>query len=99
RSVSLRANGTASLAHNKAERRNGLTLYTRRYPYGPLFAHAVGYNTVGDGHTALELAETPSLTASNPAPATVISNIGSTLRGETVTGDNVITSLSKPAQR
>jgi cell division protein FtsI/penicillin-binding protein 2 len=54
---------------------------------------------VGDGRTALELAENPYLTASNSDLATVISNIGSTLRGETVTGDNVITSLSVPAQR
>ena len=80
-------------------RRDGLTLYTRRYPFGPLFAHAVGYNTVGDGRTALELAENPYLTASNSNLATVISNLGSTLRGETVTGDNVVTSLSVPAQR
>ena len=99
RGLILASNGKTVLAHNKAERRNGLTLYTRRYPYGPLFAHAVGYNTVGDGRTALELAENPYLTASNSDLATVISNIGSTLRGETVTGDNVITSLSVPAQR
>jgi len=99
RGLILASDGKTVLAHNRAERRNGLTLYTRRYPYGPLFAHAVGYNTVGDGRTALELAENPYLTASNSDLATVISNLGSTLRGETVTGDNVITSLSKPAQK
>jgi peptidoglycan glycosyltransferase len=99
RGLILAANGKTVLAHNEAEHHNGLTLYTRRYPFGPLFAHAVGYNTVGDGRTALELAENPYLTASNSDLATVISNIGSTLRGETVTGDNVITSLSVPAQK
>ena len=48
---------------------------------------------------ALELAENPYLTASNSDLATVISRVGSALQGETVTGDNVVTSLSVPAQR
>ena len=96
RGLILASNGRTVLARNHPVHQNGLTLYTRRYPFGPLFAHAVGYNTVGDGRTALELAENPYLTASNSDLATVISNLGSTLRGETVTGDNVITSLSVP---
>ncbi len=99
RGLILASNGKTVLARNHAVRQNGLTLYTRRYPFGPLFAHAVGYNTVGSGRTALELAENPYLTASNSDLATVISNLGSTLRGETVTGDNVVTSLSVPAQK
>ena len=36
-----------------AVHKDGQTLYTRRYPFGPLFAHAVGYNTVGDGRTGI----------------------------------------------
>jgi peptidoglycan glycosyltransferase len=99
RGLILASNGRTVLARNHPVRRDGLTLYTRRYPYRALFAHAVGYNTVGDGRTALELAENPYLTASNSDLATVISNLGSTLRGETVTGDNVVTSLSVPAQK
>ena len=99
RGLILASNGKTVLARNHAVHQNGLTLYTRRYPFGPLFAHAVGYNTVGSGRTALELAENPYLTASNSDLATVISNLGSTLRGETVTGDNVVTSLSVPAQK
>ena len=93
------ANGKTVLAENHSKRENGLTLYLRRYPFGPLFAHAVGYNTVGNGRTALELAENDYLTASNADLATVISNIGSELRGETVTGDDLVTSLSVPAQK
>jgi penicillin-binding protein A len=93
------SNGRTVLASDHARRRNGLTFYLRRYPLGPLFAHAVGYNTVGDGRTALELAENDYLTASNADLATVVSNLGSQLRGENVTGDNLITSLSVPAQR
>jgi peptidoglycan glycosyltransferase len=93
------ANGRTVLAANHERRRNGLNLFLRRYPFGPLFAHAVGYNTVGNGRTALELAENDYLTASNSDLATVVSRIGSELQGETVTGDNVVTSLSVPAQR
>ncbi len=99
RGLILAANGRQVLARNHAVHAGGLTLYERRYPYNALFAHAVGYNTVGDGRTGLELAENPYLTASNSDLATVISNLGSTLRGETVTGNNVITSLSVPAQK
>ena len=99
RGLILAANGRTVLARNHAVHQGGLTLYERRYPFGPLFAHAVGYNTVGDGRTGLELAENPYLTASNSDLATVISNLSSTLRGETVAGNNVMTSLSVPAQK
>jgi penicillin-binding protein A len=99
RGLILASNGKTVLARNRAVHKDGLTLYTRRYPFGALFAHAVGYNTVGDGRTALELAENDYLTASNSNLANLISNLGSTLRGETVTGDNVITSLNVKAQQ
>ncbi len=99
RGLILASDGKTVLARNHPVRKDGLTLYTRRYPFGALFAHAVGYNTVGDGRTALELAENPYLTASNSNLANLISNIGATIRGETVTGDNVITSLNVAAQK
>ena len=87
------SNGRTILASNHEKRRNGLTLFLRHYPYGPLFAHAVGYNTVGNGRTGIELAENDYLTASNSDLATVVSRIGSEIQGETVTGYNVVTSL------
>ena len=93
------SNGRTVLTENHPRRRGGLTLYLRSYPLDDLFAHAVGYNTVGNGRTALELAENDYLTASNSDLATVVSRIGSELQGETVTGDDVVTSLSVPAQR
>jgi penicillin-binding protein A len=99
RGLILASDGKTALTRNRAVHKDGLTLYTRRYPFGALFAHAVGYNTVGDGRTALELAENDYLTASNSNLANLISNLGSTLRGETVTGDNVVTSLNVDAQR
>ena len=83
---------------NHAVRRDGLTHVHAPLPVRPAVLPCLGYNTVGDGRTGLELAENPYLTASNSNLSTVISNLGSTLQGETVTGDNVITSLSVPAQ-
>ena len=35
------------LARNREREVDGRTLYFRRYPYGPLTAHVVGYSTVG----------------------------------------------------
>jgi peptidoglycan glycosyltransferase len=71
------SNGQTVLAANHERRRNGLNIFLRRYPFGPLFAHAVGYNTVGNGRTGLELAENDYLTASNSDLSTVVSRIGS----------------------
>ena len=43
------ANGHTVLATNVLRHKNGLNIYLRRYPLGPLFGHPVGYNTVGSG--------------------------------------------------
>ena len=42
------------LARNRERDVAGKTLYFRRYPYGPLTAHVVGYSTVGRSRTGLE---------------------------------------------
>ncbi|MDX6553758.1 MAG: penicillin-binding protein [Gaiellales bacterium] len=93
------ADGKTVIARNVKQRRNGLDIYLRRYPFGSLFGHPVGYNTIGQGRTELELSENDYLTASNADLSTVIGRIGDTLQGQTVTGNNLITSLSVPAQR
>jgi peptidoglycan glycosyltransferase len=98
RGLIFAANGRTVLARNKRGRKDGFTVYTRVYPQKGLFAHAVGYNTVDEGRTGIELSYNDYLTASNADLATQLENLGDTLRGETVTGDNLITSLSVPAQ-
>jgi penicillin-binding protein A len=93
------SNGRIVLARNKQRKRDGFTIYTRVYPYGPLFAHVIGYNTMDQGRSGLELSANDFLTASNANLATQLRNIGDALQGQTVTGDNLVTSLSVPAQR
>jgi peptidoglycan glycosyltransferase len=99
RGLILASDGRTVLARNRRVRRDGLTLYTRVYPLAGLFAHVVGYNTIQQGRTGLELSENDYLTASNANLATEIQNLGDSLRGETITGDNLVTSLSLAAQR
>jgi peptidoglycan glycosyltransferase len=93
------SNGHTVLADNVQRHKNGLTIYLRRYPMGPLFGHPVGYNTIGSGRSGLELSENDYLTSSNADLSTVLGNLGDRLQGQTVTGNNLITSLSVPAQR
>jgi len=93
------ANGHTLLARNVRREKNGLAIYLRRYPFGPLFGHPVGYNTVGSGRSGLEQSWNDYLTASNADLSTVLGRLGDRLQGQTVTGNNLITSLSLPAQR
>jgi len=99
RGVIYASNGRTVLADNVQRRKNGLTIYLRRYPLGPLFGHPVGYNTIGSGRSGLELSENDYLTSSNADLSTVLGNLGDRLQGQTVTGNNLVTSLSVPAQR
>jgi len=99
RGLILAANGHTVLATNTEHTKDGLNVFLRRYPLGPLFGHPIGYNTVGSGRSGLELSQNDYLTASNADLSTVLGRIGDTLQGETVTGNNVVTSLSVPAQR
>jgi peptidoglycan glycosyltransferase len=98
RGLILASNGRTVLAANRKVRRNGQDLYLRRYPLGGLFAAPVGYNTPGQGRTGLELAENDYLTASNRDLSTLFEGLGERITGQTVTGNNIVTSLSVPAQ-
>jgi penicillin-binding protein A len=99
RGLVLSDGGKTPLAANRKVVRNGQTLYLRRYPTGPLYAHAVGYSTVGQSRTGLELQYNDYLTASNADLATLFTRLGDRIAGRTVTGDNLQTSLSPAAQR
>jgi penicillin-binding protein A len=99
RGLIFAADGHTVLARNHAQRRDGFTIYTRVYPFHGLFAHALGYNTIDQGRSGLELSYNDFLTASNSDLSTELSNLGDTLRGITVTGDNLVTSLSVPTER
>jgi penicillin-binding protein A len=86
------------LARNRERVVDGRTLYFRRYPYGPLTAHVVGYSTVGRSRTGLERSLNDYLTASNANLSTVVDKALDELRGKTVRGNNVLTTIDLGAQ-
>ena len=86
------------LARNREREVEGRTLFFRRYPYGPLAAHVVGYSTVGRSRTGLERSLNDYLTASNSSLSTVFDKTLDELRGKPVQGNDVVTTLDLDAQ-
>jgi peptidoglycan glycosyltransferase len=86
------------LARNRERVIEGRTLFFRRYPYGPLAAHVVGYSTVGRSRTGLERSLNDFLTASNSNLSTVFDKTLDELRGKPIQGNNVVTTLDLDAQ-
>ena len=86
------------LARNRERVIDGRTLFFRRYPYGPLAAHVVGYSTVGRSRTGLERSLNDFLTASNSNLSTVFDKTLDELRGKPIQGNDVVTTLALDAQ-
>jgi penicillin-binding protein A len=86
------------LARNRQRVIDGRTLFFRRYPYGPLAAHVVGYSTVGRSRTGLERSLNDFLTASNSSLSTVFDKTLDELRGKPIQGNDVVTTLDLDAQ-
>jgi penicillin-binding protein A len=86
------------LARNRERVVDGRTLFFRRYPYGPLAAHVVGYSTVGRSRTGLERSLNDFLTASNSNLSTVFDKTLDELRGKPIQGNDVVTTLDLDAQ-
>jgi peptidoglycan glycosyltransferase len=86
------------LARNRERVIDGRTLFFRRYPYGPLAAHVVGYSTVGRSRTGLERSLNDFLTASNSSLSTVFDKTLDELRGRPIQGNDVVTTLDLDAQ-
>jgi peptidoglycan glycosyltransferase len=86
------------LARNREREIDGKTLFFRRYPYGPLAAHVVGYSTVGRSRTGLERSLNDYLTASNSNLSTLVDKTLDELRGKPIQGNNVVTNLDLDAQ-
>ncbi len=70
-------------------------VYTRRYPSGGLFAHAIGYSYTNLGRAGLERSDNDDLTGKRSE----ITSIVDELRGRQREGDNVRTTLDPAAQR
>ncbi len=87
------------LARNVERTVDGKTLFFRRYPYGRLAAHVVGYSTAGRSRTGLERSLNDYLTASNANLSTLVDKALDELRGKPVEGNNVVLNLDLDAQR
>jgi peptidoglycan glycosyltransferase len=92
------SDGKTLLATNVSKRVGGQTLYFRRYPAGPLFAHVVGYSTETKNQTGLEESYNDYLTASNSNLDTVFHATIDKLKGSTITGNNLILSIRPGVQ-
>lgn len=86
------------LARNVEREVESKALFFRRYPYGPLAAHVVGYSTVGRSRTGLERSLNDYLTASNANLSTLVDKALDELRGRPVQGNDVVTNLDLGAQ-
>jgi peptidoglycan glycosyltransferase len=86
------------LARNVERDVDGRTLFFRRYPFGPLAAHVVGYSTAGRSRTGLERSLNDYLTASNADLRTAVDRALDELRGKPIEGNDVVTSLDLGAQ-
>jgi len=86
------------LARNVEREIDSNTLFFRRYPYGPLAAHVVGYSTLGRSRTGLERSLNDYLTASNANLSTLVDKALDEFRGKPVQGNNVVTNLDLDAQ-
>jgi peptidoglycan glycosyltransferase len=94
----LAADGTV-LATNVPKRVEGHTLYFRRYPTGPLFAHLVGYSTQSRSRAGLERSENDFLTGSDANLTTLYNTTINQLKGVTVTGNDVHLTVRPGVQR
>jgi peptidoglycan glycosyltransferase len=86
------------LARNRERVVDGKSLFFRRYPYGPLAAHVVGYSTAARSRTGLERSLNDYLTASNANLSTALDKALDELRGRPIEGNDVVTTLDLDAQ-
>ena len=87
------------LAARRAQKVDGQTFYFRRYPSGPLAAQVVGYSTQSRSRAGLERSLDDYLTASNSHLNTVLRRTLDSLKGATVTGNNLVLTIDSKAQQ
>jgi peptidoglycan glycosyltransferase len=86
------------LARNVEREVDNRTLFFRRYPQGELAAHLHGYSTVGRSRTGLERSLNDYLTAANANLSTLVDKALDDLQGDTIQGNDVVTTLDLAAQ-
>ncbi|HEY2208931.1 MAG TPA: hypothetical protein VGH26_06530, partial [Gaiellaceae bacterium] len=88
--------GGGVLATNRRHRKNGLTIFTRRYPATNLAPQVIGYSTAAGTTTGLEESLDDYLTGANTNLSNTLKQELDKLGGQTVHGDNVVLTL-RPA--
>jgi peptidoglycan glycosyltransferase len=83
------------LAHSNASGSGSNRIYTRTYPEGGLFAHALGYSYVDRGQAGLEQSRNDELVGENSE----FTSIFDELTGKKQEGDDVHTTLDADAQQ
>ena len=91
--------GRTLLATNVRKRVDGRTLYFRRYPHGTLAPQVVGYSTQSRSQAGLERSYNDYLTGANSNLSTVFHTALDRLKGVTVTGNDLYTTIDPRAQR
>ena len=93
------ADGKTVLAANVRKQAGGQTLYYRRYPTNGLASQTIGYSTVGRSRAGIERQENSYLTSSNANLSTLFDKLSTTLKGATVTGNNLVLNIRVNAQK
>jgi peptidoglycan glycosyltransferase len=91
--------GGGVLATNRRHRKNGLTIFTRRYPATNLAPQVIGYSTKAGTTTGLEESLDDYLTGANTNLSNTLKQELDKLGGQTVHGDNVVLTLRPAIQR
>ncbi|MDQ3065611.1 MAG: penicillin-binding protein 2 [Actinomycetota bacterium] len=87
------------LAKNRVQKVGGRTLYFREYPQGGHAAHVHGYSTQSRFRTGLERSQNDYLTGSNANLSTVLDTAVDRLKGATIEGNDILTTLDPRGQR
>jgi penicillin-binding protein A len=91
----IRADDGTVLARNRRRGSPGNRFYTRVYPTGPLFSHALGYSFIQFGQAGLEKSRDDDLTGREDEFKSILTQLESSRRE----GFDVVTTLDPAAQR
>jgi penicillin-binding protein A len=87
--------GKTVLARNVARGRGQSRIFTRTYPSGPLFSHAVGYSFVQNGRRGIEQSRNEDLAGQEDEFESIIAGLESSARE----GYDVVTNLDPAGQK
>ena len=93
------SDGRTMLAKNVRKKVGDQTLYFRTYPTHGLASQLLGYSTQGRSRAGIERQENSYLTSSNANLSTLFDKLSTTIKGATVTGNNLVLNIHVNAQK